>query len=214
MLYRARERRRFKRMRLHLREAPVLVGIAVFLVNINAWAGAGAGAGAGSGPQRRLFPEAPDRAHLQTTLESSPLIGRMAPNLQATEWIGAPVDLREFRGKVVIVDFWASWSGVSRQQLASLRKLCDRYSGQVVMVGVTNLDGQTIDKVEDFVRKHRVPDFVAIDHNSLTHHAYQVREIPHIFLVDREGVVQFAAVGPDDARLAQELDRLTAASAE
>jgi thiol-disulfide isomerase/thioredoxin len=203
-------------MRLHLREAPVLVGIAVFLVNINAWAGGGGA----SGPQRqlsgrRLFPEASDSSRLESTLQSSPLIGRMAPNLQATEWIGAPIDLREFRGKVVIVDFWASWSGVSRQQLDSLRKLCDRYSGQVVMVGVTNLDGQTIDKVEDFVRKHRVPDFVAIDHNSLTHHAYQVREIPHIFIVDREGVVQFAAVGPDDARLAQELERLTAvASAE
>jgi thiol-disulfide isomerase/thioredoxin len=194
-------------MRLQLREAPVLVGIAVLLININAWAG---GSGSGSGPQRRLFPEASDRG---AAAQSSPLVGRMAPNLQATEWIGAPVDLREFRGKVVIVDFWASWSGVSRQQLASLRKLCDRYNGQVVMVGVTNLDGQTIDKIQDFVRKHRVPDFVAIDHDNLTHHAYQVREIPHIFIVDREGVVQFTAVGPDDARLAQELDRTIGTSA-
>jgi len=183
----------------------VLVGIAVLLVQINAWAGA-------SGPHHfspdnrgRLFPETQSP---QRSFQSSPLVGRMAPNLQATEWIGAPVDLRDFRGKVVIVDFWASWSGISRQQLSSLRKLCDRYNGQVVMVGVTNLDGQTIDKVQDFVKKHRVPDFVAIDHGSLTHRAYQVHEIPHLFIVDREGVVQFAAVGPDDARLAQELDRL------
>ena len=201
-------------MRIQMREAPVLVGIALLLVHINAWAG--------GGPQRRLFPEAQTKDRQSAAkgtagngtavVEPSALVGRMAPNLQATEWIGAPVDLREFRGKVVIVDFWASWSGISRQQLSSVRKLCDRYNGQVVMVGVTNLDGQTIDKVQDFVRKHRVPDFVAIDLNSLTHRAYQVREIPHIFIVDREGVVQFAAVGPDDARLAQELNRLTAAA--
>jgi peroxiredoxin len=180
-----------------MREAPVLVGIAVLLLQINAWAG--------GGPQRRLFPETQQAQ--QRSFPSSPLVGRMAPNLQATEWIGAPVDLRDFRGKVVIVDFWASWSTISRQQLSALRKLCDRYNGQVVMVGVTNLDGQTIDKVQDFVKKHRVPDFVAIDQGSLTHRAYQVHEIPHLFIVDREGVVQFAAVGPDDARLAHELDR-------
>jgi peroxiredoxin len=184
------------RMRFQMREAVVLVGIALFLVQMNAWAG--------GGPQRRQFPE---RQTAASTTEPHGLVGRMAPNLQATEWIGAPVDLRDFRGKVVIVDFFASWSGISRQQLSSLRKLCDRYNGEVKMVGVTNLDGQTIDRIQDFVRKHRVPDFVAIDHNNLTHQSYQVREIPHLFIVDREGIVQFAAAGPDDARLAQELDR-------
>jgi hypothetical protein len=75
------------------------------------------------------------------------------------------------------------------------------------MVGVTNLDGQTIGKIQDFVRKHKLPDFVAIDPRSLTHHAYHVEAIPHTFIIDREGVVQFASVGADDARLEQELDR-------
>ncbi len=182
-------------MRTQLREAPLLVGIAVLLIQVSAWAG--------GGPQRRLFPE----AHEMRDRQASALLGRMAPNLLATEWIGAPVDLRDFRGKVVIVDFWAAWSAASRQQLSSLRKLCDRYSGQVVMVGVTNLDGQTIDKIQHFVRKHRMPDFVAIDPKSLTHRAYHVEQIPHTFILDREGVVQFAAVGADDARLEQELDR-------
>jgi peroxiredoxin len=182
-------------MRRYLKEAPVLVGIAVLLLEINAWAG--------GGPHRRLFPE----AHELRDRQSSALLGRMAPNLQATEWIGAPVDLRDFRGKVVIVDFWAAWSNSSRQQLTSLRKLCERYGRQVVMVGVTNLDGQTIDKIHEFVRKNKAPDFVAIDQDSFTHRAYHVEEIPHTFIIDREGVVQFASVAADVSALGAEIDR-------
>jgi thiol-disulfide isomerase/thioredoxin len=161
---------------------------------------------AASSPQRRLFPDARD---VKDRTEST-LIGRMAPNLLATEWIGAPVDLRQFRGKVVLVDFWASWCGSCRQQMSNLRKWREKYGDQVVMVGVTNLDGQTIDKIQDFVRRHKAPDFVAIDHENLTHHAYQVRAIPQSFVIDREGVVQFASLGvstEQDARLEQELDR-------
>ncbi len=188
-------------LRAPLKESPVLVAIAVLLIQVTAWAG--------RDPQRRLFPE----AHEMRDRQASVLLGRMAPNLLATEWIGAPVDLRDFRGKVVIVDFWAAWSAASRQQLSSLRKLCERYNGQVVIVGVTNLDGQTIDKIQEFVRKHKMPDFVAIDPKSLTHRAYHVEQIPHAFIVDREGVVQFAAVGAaagaDDARLEQELSAIS-----
>jgi peroxiredoxin len=187
-------------MRRYLKEAPVLVGIAVLVLEINAWAG--------GGPQRRLFPEAPrDR---QSSALASQLIGRMAPNLQATEWIGAPVDLRDYRGKVVILDFFGAWSNVSRQQIGSLRKLCERYGNQVVMVGVTNLDGQTIDKIQEFVRKNRAPDLVAIDQKSLTHRAYQVQEIPQTFIIDREGVIQFATVAADESRLATEISRVLA----
>jgi peroxiredoxin len=139
--------------------------------------------------------------------QASALIGRMAPNLLATEWIGAPVDLRDYRGKVVILDFFGAWSNVSRQQIGSLRKLCERYGSQVVMVGVTNLDGQTVDKIQEFVRKNKAPDLVAIDQHSLTHRVYHVQEIPHTFIIDREGVVQFASVAADETRLAAEIDR-------
>jgi cytochrome c biogenesis protein CcmG, thiol:disulfide interchange protein DsbE len=185
-------------MRRYLKEAPVLVGIAVLVLEINAWAG---------GPQRRLFPEARQMRDRQIS-QTSALVGRMAPNLQATEWIGAPVDLRDFRGKVVIVDFWAAWSSSSRQQLSSLRKLCERRGNQVVIVGVTNLDGQTIDRIHEFVRKNKGPDFVAIDQNSFIHRAYHVEQIPHTFIIDREGVVQFASVAADDAVLSAEIDRV------
>ncbi len=188
-------------MRRYLKEAPVLVGIAVLLLEINAWAG--------GGPQRRLFPEAHERDR-QTSAVTSRLVGRMAPNLQATEWIGAPVDLRDYRGKVVILDFFGAWSSVSRQHIGSLRKLCERYGHQVVMVGVTNLDGQTIDTIQEFVRKNKAPDLVAIDQDSLTHRAYQVQEIPHTFIIDREGVIQFASVAAGEPQLAAEIDRALA----
>ena len=189
----------------YLKEAPVLVGTAVLLLEINAWAG--------GGPQRRFYPEAQLRdrqASAQGNMTASTMVGRMAPNLLATEWIGAPVDLRDYRGKVIILDFFGAWSNVSRQQIGSLRKLCERYGNQVVMVGVTNLDGQTVDKIQEFVRKNKAPELVAIDNQSLTHRAYQVQEIPHTFIIDREGVVQFASVAADEAQLATEIDRVLA----
>jgi peroxiredoxin len=186
-------------MRRYLKEAPVLVGIAVLVLEINAWAGGGS--------QRRLYPE----AHEMRDRQTSALVGRMAPNLLATEWLGAPVDLRAYRGKVIILDFFGAWSNVSKQQIGSLRKLCERYGNQVVMVGVTNLDGQTIDTIQAFVRKNKAPDLVAIDSNSLTHRAYQVQEIPHTFIIDREGVVSFASVAADETRLAAEIDRALSA---
>jgi peroxiredoxin len=186
-------------MQRHLKEAPMLVMIAVLVLEINAWAG--------GGPQRRLFPE----AH-ETREQANVLVGRMAPNLSATEWIGAPVDLRDYRGRVVVLDFFGAWSSVSRQQIGSLRKLCERYGHQVVMIGVTNLDGQTIDKIQEFVRRNKAPDLVAIDSHNFTHRAYAVQEIPHTVIIDREGVVQFASVAADEARLAAEIDRAVSAT--
>jgi cytochrome c biogenesis protein CcmG, thiol:disulfide interchange protein DsbE len=184
MLYREPDGRRLDDMRRYLREAAVLVGIAVLMLQINTWAG--------GGPQEQ---------------QPSALLGRMAPSLQATEWIGAPVDLRDFRGKVIVLDFWAPSNSASRQQLASLRKLRERYGNQVVMVGVTTLDGLTIGKIHDIVRKIKAPEFVAIDQNSLTHHAYHVDQIPHTFIIDREGVISFASVAADEAQLGTEIDR-------
>jgi cytochrome c biogenesis protein CcmG, thiol:disulfide interchange protein DsbE len=186
MLYRVPDEHRLSDMRSYLREAAVLVGFAVLVLELNAWAG--------GGPQ-----------HQPQT--SSALLGRMAPNLQATEWIGAPVDLRDFRGKVVVLDFWSAANNASRQQLASLRRLRERYGNQVVMVGVTRLDGQTIDKIHDIVRKIKAPDFVAIDHDNLTHRAYHVEQIPQTFIIDREGVVSFASVAADEAQINTEVER-------
>jgi cytochrome c biogenesis protein CcmG/thiol:disulfide interchange protein DsbE len=177
----------------------VLAGLAALLCGTSASA-----SGQNRSQRGRLFPDA--REVKERT--DSALVGRMAPNLAATEWIGAPVDLRAFRGKVVLVDFWASWCNTCRQQMANIRRWREKYGDQVVMVGVTNLDGQSIDKIQDFVRRQKAPDFVAIDHENLTHRAYQIRAIPQSFVIDREGIVQFASVGAEDAaRLEQELDR-------
>jgi thiol-disulfide isomerase/thioredoxin len=117
-----------------------------------------------------------------------------APEIDLRDGSGHPVRMAALRGKVVLVDFWASWCAPCRQELPVLQRLYERYRGDgFVIVGV-NVDRERANMIE-FVRRFRLSFPVVHDGAHRVADRYGPRTMPSSYLVDRAGVVRYVHKG-------------------
>jgi thiol-disulfide isomerase/thioredoxin len=128
------------------------------------------------------------------------LVAKPAPALKATEWVGSdPQTLDGLKGKVVLLDFWATWCKPCIEMYPEMRKWVDELGPQgLVILGITNQSRQTSAQVRRFFTREKLPWPVAIDPKNGTHIDYGVSPIPHTFLIDRQGVVRLEHRGGGD----------------
>ncbi|MCS7082823.1 MAG: TlpA disulfide reductase family protein [Bacteroidota bacterium] len=136
--------------------------------------------------------------------------GAQAPDFTATDIEGRSVSLRQFRGKVVLLDFWATWCQPCLEELPNVKALWRRYRDRgFVIIGVS-LD-EDVRAWKRFVREQQL-DWVHIGDGSGWRHAlvqqYRVQAIPATFLLDRQGkIIARNLRGPDLERaVAQALE--------
>jgi cytochrome c biogenesis protein CcmG, thiol:disulfide interchange protein DsbE len=147
-------------------------------------------------------------------IDPATLIGNPAPRLQAEEWKpGDPLTLEKLKGKVVMLDFWATWCKPCIAQFPVMREWQAKYGPQgLVIIGMTNHSSQTSEDVRAFLDKHKLPWVVAIDPRDRTHMDYGVSPIPHTFLIDRSGIVRMSHVGGKDLQeVEKQIEALLAA---
>jgi thiol-disulfide isomerase/thioredoxin len=130
-------------------------------------------------------------------------VGAFAPAWVGVEPVGgeAPVSLAALRGKVVLLDFWATWCGPCRALAPRLSAIQSRYGAQGLrVVGVTT-DGA--EKAALFAQRVSMRYPIAIDRRGETSRAYDVSALPTLFVIDKRGVVRDVAVGYDEGREAE-----------
>ena len=129
-----------------------------------------------------------------TSLASSGLAGAPAPDFALKSSTGENMRLSEYRGDVVMINFWATWCGPCRQEMPLLDELYSRYE----RVGF-NLLGVNIDddssRAMDMVRELGVSFPVLFDNRKEVSRMYDVDAMPVTVLVDREGNVRFVHQG-------------------
>jgi thiol-disulfide isomerase/thioredoxin len=124
-----------------------------------------------------------------------------APPLRLPDSDGKPVDLAAYRGKVVLVNFWATWCPPCRQELPSLSRLKKKLSGEAFEILSVNI-GEDVDTVFDFAGNPNYP--MLFDHDSTAMASWPVKGVPTTLLVDRQGRLAYRAVGGrefDDAEV-------------
>jgi uncharacterized protein (TIGR03435 family) len=140
---------------------------------------------------RSLWP-----ALVLTTLASfaqsvGPKVGDAPPLLHATELLQAPPDAKfdaeSLRGKVVVLEFWATWCGPCVAAIPHLNGLSDKFAGQPVQfIAITAEDQAT---VESFLKKRPMKAWIALDTDRAMNKAYDISSIPHTVVLDRDGKI-------------------------
>jgi peroxiredoxin len=124
-----------------------------------------------------------------TTLASSGLEGRAAPDFALKSSTGENLRLSEYRGEVVMINFWATWCGPCRQEMPLLDELYTRYERvgfNLLGVNIDDDSRQAMKMVEDLGVKFPV----LFDTRKEVSRLYDVETMPATILVDREGNVR------------------------
>ena len=132
----------------------------------------------------------------------------VAPNFELTTFTSQPMRLSDYRGKVVVLNFWASWCIPCRDEQPVLETLAKRYQNQgVVFLGI-NIQDNEHDGLA-FIHHYGVTYPVAPDPTGAVYINYGVVGIPETYLVSRQGTIAQKLVGPVDAnQLAASLEGL------
>jgi thiol-disulfide isomerase/thioredoxin len=139
--------------------------------------------------------------------------GALAPPFSARPLAGGEaLQLEEFRGKVVYLDFWASWCGPCRQSLPWMERLRRDLRPLGLEVIAVNVDEDPADAAR-FLKRYPVNFPVIGDARGAIAALYDVRDMPSSYLIDRKGVVRHVHRGfnrADAARLRARVEALLA----
>lgn len=130
--------------------------------------------------------------------QSGPDIGHQAPSFQLAALSGGEKSLAEFRGKAVILNFWASWCGPCREEMPSLEALYQRYKDQGLVVLGVSLDEEGWGPVREFLKVVPVNFPILLDSEQRVTELYETFRIPETYFIDPQGVVAGKVVGPQD----------------
>jgi peroxiredoxin len=123
-----------------------------------------------------------------------PIVGEPAPDFALRSMGGTNVRLSEHLGDVVLINFWATWAGPSRQEMPLLDALYAKYQrAGLVMFGV-NID-EDIQEATEMAKTLQVSYPILFDARKEVGRAYQLGTMPMTVLIDREGVVRYVSEG-------------------
>jgi peroxiredoxin len=117
-----------------------------------------------------------------------------APDFTLKSLEGSNLRLNEYRGQVVLINFWASWCGPCRQEMPLLDRIHQRYSDAGFAVLGVNVEG-TLGPAQDIATKTGVTFPVLVDENQLVSELYDLEAMPSSVVVDRDGVVRYVHRG-------------------
>lgn len=126
-----------------------------------------------------------------------PWSGAATPALELRDVEGRLHRLSDYRGSVVLVNFWATWCAPCREEMPSLERLRAQTAGQRLVVLAVNV-GESGRTVRNFVRKVPVAFPLLLDRETATTRAWGARVLPASFVVGPDGRIRYSYLGALD----------------
>lgn len=118
-----------------------------------------------------------------------------APELKAHDLAGTPRTLADYRGKVVLLNFWATWCPPCQREMPSLERLRTKMAGRPLEI-VAISSAETPDEVNAYLSKMKLGFPVLLDTDSSNTRRWKVFALPTTFVLDAEGRVRHVLTGP------------------
>ncbi len=135
--------------------------------------------------------------------------GTLAPSFSLISLNGDTFHLSDFKGKIVIIDFMATWCVPCRLQMPTYNFLWEKYEDNVVLISIDIDPTESEDILREFVKEFPYATWIwAMDTVNLAA-AYQIVAIPKTVIIDQDSYIRFTYTGVADASIfTQEIDRL------
>ena len=134
-------------------------------------------------------------AHAAAAL--TPWTGGATPPLELKDVNGGAHDLARYKGKVVLINFWATWCEPCRQEMPSIQRLRDKFAGKPFVVLAINVDEPDA-RVRRFLEQTLLDLPVLMDPNKTATRGWGVRVMPTTFLVGPDGRIRYRSMGDMD----------------
>ena len=125
-------------------------------------------------------------------------VGRPAPDFTASDMNGRTVRLADNRGKIVLLNIWATWCPPCVDEMPSLEKLYQEFKDQNFALMAVSIDSDGITAVAPFMKKHGLTFPALIDSQAAIQTSYEITGVPETFIIDKKGILVRKVIGPLD----------------
>ena len=138
-------------------------------------------------------------------LAQQPAVGTAAPDIKLPDTKGKSIKLSSLKGKVVVLDFWASWCGPCRRSIPDLKTIYQKYKDKGLEVYAVSLDTEKKDW-EKAITEDATSWLHVIDMDNAVAKKWKIEYIPNTYLLDKNGNV--VSVNANHAALEQQIEHL------
>lgn len=115
-------------------------------------------------------------------------VGDFAPNFQVQTHDGKALKLSDYRGKVILLNFWATWCGPCRTEMPDIQKVYDTWKPRGLEVIAMNI-AETPISVSNFTEQLKLTFLIGLDTDKTVTKTYKVGPIPTSFFIDKNGKI-------------------------
>jgi thiol-disulfide isomerase/thioredoxin len=125
---------------------------------------------------------------------SAPQQGFLAPDFTLSSLAGTDISLSDFKGKPIIINFWASWCPPCRAEMPAFNQVYSEYQ-ELIILAINSTHQDSLQAASDFVETNKLDYLILMDYSGEIGNLYNLYSLPTTFFIDSNGIIQKVLIG-------------------